>query len=71
MQSAIFESLALYKETEGLSLAELSTKCSVSKYQIKRMLDGDFDGSLKTLLDVMTAVGLVPILSFKERSEII
>ena len=56
--------VADYLSKHGMSIEQLVVKSDTSFHHIKRMIDGEFNGSLLNLTKVLTAMGVLLAPSF-------
>lgn len=70
-QNEIFRQVADYMEREQLNRTELAKNLNVSKGYITQLLNGDFNYSLKKLIELGMKIGVVPQISYKDINEVI
>ncbi len=63
-QNDIYNLLMDYKESKGLSKSEIAKELGVSKSYVSQILNGDFNFTLKKIIQLGLATGKVPYLEF-------
>lgn len=71
IQNDLFRALHQYKEEKALNQTQLAEHLGFSKGYISQVLNGNFNYSLKKLIDLSLAVGVVPDLEFKHIQDFI
>lgn len=71
VQNELYRQVVEYKEKRGINQTQLAEELGVSKGYISQVLKGEFNYTLKKLIEISLAVGKVPLLEFKPISEII
>jgi len=66
IQNELFRQLKEYIEKEGISQSELAEKLGVTKGYVSQVLNGNFNYTLKKLIELSLAIGKVPDLQFKD-----
>ena len=65
IQNEIFRQVKNYMEENNLNQTQLANKLGVSKGYISQILNGNFNFTLKKLIELSIAIGVVPDLKFK------
>lgn len=65
IQNRLFEQVESYMEKQELTQTELAEQLGVSKGYISQILNGNFNHTLKKLVNISLAVGVVPDIQFK------
>lgn len=65
IQNEIFRQVKKYMEENKLNQTQLANKLGVSKGYISQILNGNFNFTLKKLIELSIAIGVVPDLKFK------
>lgn len=60
-----------YMEKEGINQTQLAEKLGVSKGYISQIMKGEFNYTLKKLIELSMAVGKVPQIGYKSTSDVI
>ncbi|MFN8256197.1 MAG: helix-turn-helix transcriptional regulator [Bacteroidales bacterium] len=71
LQNEIYRMVADYLARENMNQSQLAEKLGVSKGYISQIMNGNFNYTLKKLIELSLAVGKAPILEFKELDEIL
>lgn len=70
-QNELYRQVVDYMEKEGLNQTQLAEKLGVSKGYISQVLKGEFNYTLKKLIELSMAVGKIPQIEYKRIEEII
>jgi transcriptional regulator with XRE-family HTH domain len=70
MQNEIFRQVTSYLKDNHMTQTQLSIQLGVSKGYISQVMKGEFNYTLKKLIELSLAVGKAPVLSFKTLTEI-
>lgn len=70
-QNELYRQVILFMEKEKLNQKQLAEKLGVSKGYISQILKGEFNYTLKKLIELSMAVGRVPVIEFKDINELI
>ena len=70
-QNEIFRQVTYYMEREGINKTELAKRLNVSKGYISQILNGDFNYTLRKLIDLSMAIGLVPEIKYTPIADVI
>lgn len=62
-QNELYRQVIAYKERKGINQTQLAEELGVSKGYVSQILKGEFNYTLKTLIDISLAIGIVPKLS--------
>lgn len=71
IQNEIYRQVTTYLKDNQMTQTQLATQLGVSKGYISQILKGEFNYTLKKLIEISLAVGKAPVISFKPLSEII
>jgi transcriptional regulator with XRE-family HTH domain len=66
IQNELYRQVEDYMEQEGLNRTQLAEKLGVTKGYVSQILNGNFNFTLKKLIEISLAIGKVPVLEFKE-----
>jgi len=64
IQNQIFREVKNYMETQNLNQTQLAQKLGVSKGYISQILKGNFNFTLKKLIDLALSINILPDLQF-------
>ena len=64
IQTDIYDSLVQYMESEGINQTQLAKRLEVSKGYISQILNGNFNFSLKKLVELLLVINKVPLIEF-------
>lgn len=70
-QNEIYRMVSEYIKKEGINQTQLAEKLGVSKSYISQIMNGNFNFSLKKLIELSLAVNKAPALDFKNLNEFI
>jgi transcriptional regulator with XRE-family HTH domain len=70
-QNELFRQVSEYMERENINQTELAAKLNVSKGYISQILNGNFNYTLKKLIELCLAIDLVPQIKFTKVEEVI
>ena len=70
-QNELYRQVVEYKESKGINQTELAKELGVSKGYISQVLKGEFNYTLKTLIEISLAIGKVPIIDYKAIEQVI
>lgn len=68
IQNEIYRQVHSYMENENLNQTQLATRFNLSKGYISQIVNGNFNFSLKTLIDLSLKLGVAPDLQFEALS---
>jgi transcriptional regulator with XRE-family HTH domain len=71
VQMELYRSVLAYMEKEGLNQTQLAEQLGVSKGYVSQVLNGNFNYTLRKLIELSLAVGKVPMIEFKDISSVI
>jgi transcriptional regulator with XRE-family HTH domain len=71
LQNEIYRIVAAYLENEGMNQSEFAEKLGVSKGYISQIMNGNFNYTLKKLIELSLAVNRIPEFNFKDINEFI
>ena len=69
IQNEIFRQVKFYMEKNDLNQTQLAKKLGVSKGYISQILNGNFNFTLKKLIELSLAIGISPNIQFKPVKE--
>jgi transcriptional regulator with XRE-family HTH domain len=70
-QNELFRQVSEYMRRENINQTELAAKLNVSKGYISQILNGNFNYTLKKLIELCLAIGLVPQITFTKVEEVV
>jgi transcriptional regulator with XRE-family HTH domain len=70
-QNELYRQVITFMEKEKLNQKQLAEKLGVSKGYISQILKGEFNYTLKKLIELSMAVGKVPVIEYKDMSELL
>jgi transcriptional regulator with XRE-family HTH domain len=70
-QNELYRQVVEYMEKTGLNQTQLADKLGVSKGYVSQILKGEFNYTLKKLIEISLAVGKVPQVGYKSVEEVI
>ncbi|RKR84839.1 DNA-binding XRE family transcriptional regulator [Mucilaginibacter gracilis] len=70
-QNELFRQVYQYMAEENINQTELAKRLNVSKGYISQILKGNFNYTLKKLIDLCLAIGIVPHIGYKKVEDII
>jgi transcriptional regulator with XRE-family HTH domain len=70
IQNEIFRQVWAYMEKEDLNQSQLAKRLGVSKGYISQIINGNFNFTLKKLIELATFIGVVPEITFKSLDDI-
>ena len=70
-QNELYRQVIEYKEKKGINQTQLAEELGVSKGYVSQILKGEFNYTLKTLIDISLARGVVPKIEYKSIAEVI
>jgi transcriptional regulator with XRE-family HTH domain len=70
-QNELYRQVIEYMETEGINQTQLAEKLGVSKGYISQVLKGEFNYTLKKLIELSMAVGKVPKIEYQAIDDVI
>ena len=65
LQNQIYRLVSEYIEKEGISQTQFAEKLGVSKGYISQIMNGNFNYTLKKLIELSLAVGVAPVIDFR------
>jgi len=71
IQNEIFRQLSAYLEDHNMTQSQFAAQLGVSKGYLSQVMKGEFNYTLKKLIELSLAIGKAPVFSFKPISEII
>ena len=70
-QNELFRQVTEYMDKENINQTELAAKLNVSKGYVSQILNGNFNYTLKKLIELCLAIGLVPEIKFTKVEDVI
>ncbi len=70
-QNELYRQVIEYKEKKGITQTQLAEQLGVSKGYISQILKGEFNYTLKKLIELSLAVGKVPQIEYKTIAEVL
>ncbi len=70
-QNELYRQVVTFMEKEGLNQTELALRLGVTKGYISQILKGNFNYTLKKLIELSIAIGHVPSIQYKPISQVI
>jgi len=64
-QNEIYRMVSEYLINEGITRAQFAEKLGVTKGYVSQILNGNFNATLKKLIELSLAAGQAPVLGFK------
>ncbi len=71
VQMELYRNVLSYMEGEGLNQTQLAQQLGVSKGYVSQVLNGNFNYTLRKLIELSLAVGKVPVIEFKDINAVI
>lgn len=71
IQNELFRQLSSYLERENITQTEFAEKLGFTKGYVSQVMQGNFNYTLKKLIDLSLAMGQIPDLQFKTIEDII
>jgi len=65
IQNEIFRQVTAYLKANNLTQTQLAKQLGVSKGYISQIMEGEFNYTLKKLIEISLAIGKAPIIEFK------
>ncbi|MEX8548900.1 MAG: XRE family transcriptional regulator [Mucilaginibacter sp.] len=70
-QNELFRQVYSYMEKENINQTELANRLKITKGRVSQILNGNFNYTLKKLIDISLAIGLVPRIKYDKLDDII
>lgn len=70
-QNELYRQVVEYKEAKGITQTMLAEELGVTKGYVSQILKGEFNYTLKKLIEISLAIGKVPQIEYKPIKEII
>ena len=70
-QNELYRQVVDFMETEGLNQTQLAAKLQVSKGYVSQILKGEFNYTLKKLIELSLAINKVPQIEYKSIEQVI
>lgn len=71
LQNDIYRMVAEYIKKEGINQTQLAEKIGVSKSYISQIMNGNFNYTLKKMIELSLAMNIAPVIDFKDLNEFI
>jgi len=71
IQNELYRQVITYMEKSGLNQNQLADKLGVSKGYVSQILKGEFNYTLKKLIEISIAIGKIPMIEFKSIDRVI
>ena len=71
IQNEIFRQLSAYLDDRNMTQSQFAAQLGVTKGYLSQVMKGEFNYTLKKLIELSLAIGKAPVISFKPLSEII
>jgi transcriptional regulator with XRE-family HTH domain len=71
MQNQIYRALEEYLAREGISQSQLAERLGVTKGYVSQVLNGNFNYSLKKLIQLSLSLDLIPVFELRPLNEFI
>lgn len=65
-QNELYRQVIEYKETKGINQTQLAAELGVTKRSVSQILKGEFNYTLKKLIEISLAIGKVPQIEYKD-----
>ena len=69
LQNEIFRQVHAYMEKEGMNQSQLAIRLGVSKGYVSQILNGNFNFTIKKLIELSLSIDVLPEIRFKPFSE--
>lgn len=69
-QNELYRQVVEYKEKKGINQTELAEELSVTKGYVSQILKGEFNYTLKKLIEISLAVGKIPQIEYKTVADV-
>lgn len=63
-QNELYRQVTAYQEQKGINQTQLAEELGVTKGYVSQILKGDFNYTLKKLIEISLAIGQVPTISY-------
>jgi len=70
-QNELYRQVTEFMKQEGINQTQLAEKLGVSKGYISQIMKGEFNYTLKKLIELSMAIGKVPRINYKDIDEVI
>jgi len=70
-QSDLYGLVATYMEKEGINQSQLAERLGCTKGYVSQILRGEFNYTLKKLIELALAIGMVPKITYKSLDSVI
>ena len=71
IQNEIFRQVAAYLKDNNMTQTQFAMQLGVSKGYVSQVMKGEFNYTLKKLIELSLAVGKAPVVDFKPLAEIV
>jgi len=69
-QNELYRQVTEFMENEGINQTQLADKLNVSKGYVSQVLKGEFNYTLKKLIELSMAIGKVPVIVYKSIDDV-
>ena len=70
-QNELYRQVVEYKEKKGINQTQLAKELGVTKGYVSQILKGEFNYTLKKLIEISLAIGQVPKIEYESLSKVI
>ncbi len=70
-QNELYRQVIDYKEKKGINQTELAEELGVTKGYVSQILKGEFNYTLKKLIEISLAIGKIPQIEYKTVTDVI
>lgn len=70
-QNELYRQVVEYKEKKGINQTELAEELGVTKGYVSQILKGEFNYTLKKLIEISLAIGKIPQIEYKTVTDVI
>ena len=71
IQNKIFRQVKEYLRVNNMTQSQLAVQLGVSKGYVSQIMKGEFNYTLKKLIELSLAIGKVPVIDFRPLTEIV
>ena len=70
-QNELYRQVTEYMEKEGINQSQLAEKLGVTKGYISQILKGEFNYTLKKLIELSIAIGKIPTIEYRAIDQVV